>query len=49
MKNDEWCEFCNEKLKSVKVILKGREYDVCHHCESLTTSEEREELFVRNK
>lgn len=36
MKNDEWCEFCNDKLKAAKVIVKGREYHICKHCESLT-------------
>jgi ribosome-binding protein aMBF1 (putative translation factor) len=44
MKNDEWCEFCNDKFKAVTVAIKGREYHICNHCESLTIPDTRGEM-----
>lgn len=39
-KNDEWCEFCDDKIKATVVHVKGIRYHVCRHCESLTIQDE---------
>jgi ribosome-binding protein aMBF1 (putative translation factor) len=35
-KNDEWCEFCNEKMKQTTVMVNGKEWAVCKQCKNLT-------------
>ncbi len=39
MKNDEWCDFCNDKMKSIIVTRGSREYHICNHCASLMVIE----------
>lgn len=38
--NDEWCDFCNDRMKEVSVSHKdtGREHDVCKWCASLSVN-----------
>lgn len=38
-KHDEWCEFCNDKMKSDVVKVNGKEYAVCNQCKSLTVED----------
>jgi ribosome-binding protein aMBF1 (putative translation factor) len=35
-RNDEWCMFCESKMKQTTVRVKGKEWEVCNHCKSLT-------------
>lgn len=42
-KNDQWCEFCEDKAKQTTVIVRGREWEVCDHCASLTVWEDKED------
>lgn len=35
--NDEWCVFCEDKIKAVTVVSpSGKEYDICKHCATLS-------------
>lgn len=35
-RNDEWCEFCEDRLKSVVVERDNKQWSVCSHCASLS-------------
>jgi hypothetical protein len=34
--DDEWCEFCGEKLKTCTVKINEKIHWVCYQCKSLT-------------
>ncbi|QOT13764.1 hypothetical protein JNUCC32_31245 (plasmid) [Paenibacillus sp. JNUCC32] len=38
-RNDEWCDFCDDRLKAVAVKspVTGREYDICKQCAVMCT------------
>lgn len=40
-KNDEWCEFCNDRMKQTVITLRSREWEVCNWCSDLTVLDER--------
>lgn len=42
-KHDEWCELCDQKLKSANVIINGKKLDVCNHCKSICPEDESEQ------
>lgn len=35
-RNDEWCMFCEQKIKSTEIFIKGIRYEVCEQCKNLT-------------
>lgn len=43
--NDIWCDFCNDKPKTAVVTVRGKKYEVCGHCESLTVQDEKKGDF----
>ena len=42
-KDDMWCEFCDQKPKNTIVKVRGKEFAVCSHCESLTVQDRKKE------
>ena len=44
-KHDEWCEFCDDRIKSAVVRVNNREYDVCNQCESLTV-QDKDQVYI---
>lgn len=39
-KHDEWCEFCEDKMKNAEVVSGGKSYGVCLDCKLLTPRNE---------
>ena len=42
-RNDQWCEFCEDRTKADVVKLRGREYGVCTSCKAMCVEDELQE------
>jgi ribosome-binding protein aMBF1 (putative translation factor) len=39
-RNDQWCELCEDRTKSYKVKIRGREFGVCNPCKYMCDEDE---------
>lgn len=41
-RNDEWCMFCEDRMKQTVVKVRGKDWEVCNWCKSLTVEDKKE-------